>query len=209
MSHDVSLRCRCGKVTGRVQRAAPQHVNRVICYCDDCQAFVHKLGRSELLDSQGGSDIIQMAPSALRFDQGLDQIVGLRLSERGLYRFYASCCHTPLGNTVGPKLPFVGVIAACFTDGARSLDDTFGPPIGKILGQYALGSPPAGSTGMNVRLLARVAWLMLGWKLRGQGSPSPFFDKDSQAPRYPVTTLSPTERAALRPLCGPSQPAKK
>ncbi len=203
MSPDASLRCRCGTVTGRVRRASPQHVNRVICYCDDCQAFAHKLGRSDLLDSHGGSDIIQMAPSALEFDQGRDRIVGLRLSAKGLYRFYASCCNTPIGNTVGPALPFVGVTAACFAHDGRSIEDSFGPPIGKILGQYAVGSPPAGSTGVNVRMLARVAWLMLGWKVRGHGSASPFFDKDQRTPLYPVTTLPKAERDVLRTLCGP------
>ncbi|MFO0623751.1 MAG: DUF6151 family protein [Polyangia bacterium] len=207
MSHDAPLRCLCGEVSGQVTDASSDHVNRVICYCDDCQAFVHRLGRRELLDPHGGSDIIQVAPSSLRIDRGRERIVGLRLSPTGLYRFYASCCNTPLGNAVGPKLPFVGIAAACFTTKTGSIDDAFGPPIGKIQGKYAIGNPPAGSTGHNVRLLARTARLIFTWKLRGKSWPSPFFDKVSHAPLYPVSTLSQTERDALRPFCGPKPTA--
>jgi hypothetical protein len=65
----------------------------------------------------------------------------------GLYQFYASCCRTPLGNTVGPAIPFVGIVARAF-EGA---DLAFGKPIGAILGQYAIGEPPEGSTGLNIR----------------------------------------------------------
>src|SRR5690349_9274547 len=101
MSQDVELRCRCGEVGGRVKDAAPGAVNRVVCYCDDCQAFAHHLGRADLLDAQGGTDIVQVAPPAsLVFDRGSDRIVGLRLTPKGLYRWYAISCKTPVGNTV-------------------------------------------------------------------------------------------------------------
>ena len=38
----------------------------MVCYCDDCQAFLHYLGRADLLDALGGTDIVQMAPAACR-----------------------------------------------------------------------------------------------------------------------------------------------
>jgi len=37
-------------------------VNRVVCYCDDCQAFLHHLARKDLFDAYGGPDIVQIAP---------------------------------------------------------------------------------------------------------------------------------------------------
>jgi len=114
LSPSVELHCRCGQVRGRVTNASPRTVNRIVCYCDDCQAFAHHLGRADLLDAHGGSDIVQVAPASLTFDHGADRIVGLRLSPKGLYRFYASCCKTPLGNTVGPAIPFVGIVAQAF-----------------------------------------------------------------------------------------------
>src|SRR5258706_617911 len=114
MSITANLSCRCGAVRGSVSNAARDTVNRCICYCDDCQAFAHHLGRADLLDAHGGTDIVQVAPASLTFQEGAERIVGLRLKPKGLYRFYAECCKTPLGNTVTPALPFVGIAAQVF-----------------------------------------------------------------------------------------------
>lgn len=199
MNPTIELRCRCGGVEGRLEDAAPGTVNRVVCYCRDCQAFLHRLGRTDLFDSHGGTDIVQVAPARLAFTRGADRITGLRLGPKGLFRWYASCCNTPLGNMVSPGIPFVGIIAQAF----RAPDDAFGRPVAGIYGQFAVGEPPPGSTGLNLRLLARAARMVLGWKLGGKAWPHPFFDRTTGAPRYPVAVLSPDEREALRPLCGP------
>ena len=199
LSPSVELHCRCGQVRGRLTNASPRTVNRIVCYCDDCQAFAHHLGRADLLDAHGGSDIVQVAPASLTFDRGADRIVGLRLSPKGLYRFYASCCKTPLGNTVGPAIPFVGIVAQAFD----APDASFGPPRAAILGKFAVGTPPEGSTRLRPRFVARVIRLVLGWKLFGKTWPHPFFDRAARAPSRPLTTLSVEEREALRPLCGP------
>jgi hypothetical protein len=199
MSRTIELGCRCGDVAGRVENAARGTVNRVVCYCDDCQAYLHHLGRADLLEAHGGSDIVQVAPASLRYERGTERIAGVRLHPRGLYRWYASCCKTPLGNTVGPGLPFVGIVARAF----RSPDDDFGPPIGGIFGKYAVGTAPPGTTRPNLRLIGRAVGKMVGWKLRGQTWPHPFFDRATRSPAYPITVLSKDERDALRPLCGP------
>jgi hypothetical protein len=206
MGRDADLRCRCGEVHGRVSDASPRTVNRIVCYCDDCQAFAHHLGRADLLDEHGGSDIVQVAPASLSFDRGTDRIVGLRLTRKGLYRFYAACCKTPLGNTVGPAVPFAGIVVQAFREGAHGHDgpdDLFGQPIGAIGGKSAVGTPPDGSDKVNVRLLARAIRMVLGWRLRGRSWPHPFFDRATRAPSRPLTILTPAEREALRPLCGP------
>src|SRR5689334_2851856 len=97
---DAELRCRCGQVRARLTNASPHTVNHVMCYCDDCQAFLHHLGRLDLLDACGGTDIVQVAPAFLSLQSGKDRVAGIRLTAKGLYRWYASCCKTPLGNTV-------------------------------------------------------------------------------------------------------------
>jgi hypothetical protein len=203
MHRDAMLRCRCGEVRGHVRDAAPTTVNRVVCLCDDCQAFLHHLGRADLLDAHGGTDIVQVAPASLTFEAGVERIVGVRLTPKGLYRWYADCCKTPVGNTVGPAIPFVGIVAQAFA----SPDDLFGKPVGAIYGKYAVGEPPAGSANLNPRLLGRALRMVLGWRLRGKTWPHPFFDRASRAPTRPVTTLSRAERDALRALCGP-RPAR-
>jgi hypothetical protein len=199
MSQDAELSCRCGEVRGRLKDASPQSVNRIVCYCDDCQASLHYLGRADLLDAHGGTDLVQVAPAALAFHRGADRIAGLRLSPKGLCRWYASCCKTPLGNTVGPSVPFVGIVAQAF----QEPDAIFGKPTGAILGKYAIGTAPEGSTKMNPRLLLRVIGKVVGWRITGKTWPHPFFDRATRAPSHSMTTLTPAERDALRPLCGP------
>jgi hypothetical protein len=203
MPSSTELQCRCGKVRGRVADAAPGTVNRMVCYCDDCQAYVHELGRSDLLDEHGGTDIIQVAPASLSFHQGAELVVGLRLSPKGLYRWYASCCNTPLGNSLTPSIPFVGIVAQAFSQP----DASFGAPLGVAQSKFAVGTPPTTSSAKNARMIARALGKVASWRLRGKAWPHPFFDRASMAPNRAVRVLTRTERDALRPLCGP-KPAK-
>jgi hypothetical protein len=204
---DAELRCRCGEVYGQVKNASSATANRIVCYCDDCQAFAHYLHRADLLDAHGGSDIVQVAPASLSFTGGTERITGLRLGPKGLYRWYASCCNTPLGNMMGPSIPFAGIVAQGFDSGTQTADGVFGKPIGASQGKCAIGEPPPGSTGMNLGLLIKVIRTLVGWRLRGQGWPHPFFDRSTRAAIFPVTTLTPAQREALRPLCGPKPSA--
>jgi hypothetical protein len=203
MAKQVELRCRCGEVVGLVENAAPQKVNRVVCYCDDCQAFAHQLGRADLLNAQGGTDIIQVAPAALTITKGRQDIAGLRLSPKGLFRFHTTCCNTPIGNTLSPAIPFVGIVAEVFDSNPQRVNSVFGPPLGAILGKYAIGKPPADSTGINLPVLLRAITKVLGWRLRGRAWPNPFFQPKTREPIYPLTVLAQEQRDALRPLCGP------
>jgi len=199
----VDVGCRCDVVRGRVSEASPRTVNRVICYCDDCQAFAHYLGRAELLDPRGGSDIVQLAPASLTFHNGQQRIVGVKLTSNGLYRWYASCCNTPLGNTVSPSIPFVGVMTEAFQTGSQLPAQLFGRPVGAIKGEYAIGGPAPRSKGIGLSLMVRSIAKVLDWKLTGRTWPHPFFDQSTRKPIYPVTSLSLEQRGALRTHCGP------
>lgn len=150
---------------------------------------------------------MQVAPAALRFEQGTDQIAGLRLGAKGLFRWYARCCNTPLGNTVGTAIPLVGIVAQAFdTDGGA--DRVVGSPTVSIMGQFAVDGPPPGSTGWNVGLYARIIRLVLGWRLGGQAWPHPFFNRADGQPMYPIEVLSVRDRDALRAYCGPRPTAR-
>jgi hypothetical protein len=208
MRRVAEFRCRCGEVRAIVTDASPRTANRVVCYCADCQAFVHRLGRADLLDAHGGSDIVQVAPASLSFVQGRDRIVGLRLTPKGLFRWYASCCNTPVGNTLTPAVPFVGVVATAFDQDAQRADDVFGPPTGAIQGKHAVGGAPPGSTGINLSLLLRAIAKILVWRVSGKAWPHPFFTRGSEAPLYPVNVLSREDREALRAYCGPHPTAR-
>jgi hypothetical protein len=201
MGEQIELRCRCGEVRGMATNLSPRTVNRIVCYCDDCQAFAHQLGRADLLNAQGGSDIVQLAPAAVCFTRGQHRIVGMQLRAGGLFRWYASCCNTPVGNTLTPRIPFVGLLAPAF-DKAR-WDEAVGKPSGAIFGKFAVGEPPSGSTSLNLLLLLRALGRLFGWRFKGQAWPHPFFSRETGAPLYAVTVLSAEKREALRALCGP------
>jgi hypothetical protein len=203
MTAQTELRCRCGEVRGKLANPSSRTVNRVICYCDDCQAFAHHLGRANLLDAKGGTDIVQVAPASLVFVQGQHRIQGIRLTPKGLFRWYASCCNTPVGNTLTPAIPFVGIIAQAFASGAQHPDEMFGRPIGSIMVKYAIGDPPVGSASIGLPLMARAIRMVLSWRLRGQAWPHPFFKRETGAPIYPLSILSPSQRESLRRFCGP------
>jgi hypothetical protein len=201
MGGPIELRCRCGEVRGTITNASPRTVNRVTCYCDDCQAFAHQLGRADLLNEKGGSDIVQVAPATLHFTQGQDRIAGVRLSPKGLYRWHTTCCNTPVGNTLSPAVPFVGLMAQTFD--VPEVDEVVGPPTGAIQGKYAVGEAPAGSTRFNPSLILGAIGRVLGWRLGGKTWPHPFFARDTRTPIYPITVISLERRETLRALCGP------
>jgi hypothetical protein len=208
MSTQIELRCRCGAVRGAVSNPSSKNVNRVVCYCEDCQAFAHQLGRADLLDAHGGTDIVQLAPASLSFSHGQDKIAGLRLTPKGLLRWHTTCCNTPVGNTLTPAIPFIGIVAQVFDGGTRAIDEAFGRPVGAIFGKYAVGEAPKGSTGFNLSLMLRAIGKVLGWRLSGKAWPHPFFKRESSETIYPLTVLSHQQREALRPLCGPHQTAQ-
>lgn len=106
---DLRLRCACGKLGGSAVGVTPSSVCRVICYCDDCQALARFLGRSDILDAWGGADIVQLAPSKLRVTGELSALQCVRLSAKGMHRWYCGECKTPLGNTLTAGVPFVGL----------------------------------------------------------------------------------------------------
>ena len=122
----MKLSCRCGQVQGEFNPA--RSYTRATCYCVDCRAFARWLGGDGLLDAAGGSDIVAMAPDGLRFTQGLDQLACMSLGPRGLLRWYARCCRTPLGNVPrNPKLYYLGLPVPAIAEGESSLAASVGP----------------------------------------------------------------------------------
>jgi hypothetical protein len=200
MSTDVPLRCHCGAVRGVALRASPRGGRRLVCYCDDCQAFAHFLAQTNVLDAQGGTDVFQTTPAQLRIEAGAEQLRCVRLSERGLLRWYTACCRTPAANTLAsPRVPFVGVVHLFMDHSACSRDEALGPPLARIHGRFALGgSPEAAHRTVPLGLQVSTAGVLLRAWLAGGHSPSPFFDARTRAPVVTPAVLSPEERERLR-----------
>jgi hypothetical protein len=198
---ELVLQCHCGAVRGSARGVAPRTTNHCICYCQDCQAFAHFLGRAdEVLDAHGGTEIVQMSQANVSFAEGLDRIACVRLTDKGMIRWYAQCCNTPIGNTLSGGVPFIGVIRAFIAAPSRS---ALGPMRGRANKQSAKGDPGAiPSDGLPMPLMiARVLKLMVGWRLRGDHRRSSLFDAATGQPRVAPRSLSPAEREEIRRRC--------
>lgn len=175
-SIDITLKCRCGTVEGLLKNITPGCGTRIVCYCDDCQAFAGRLGRDDTLDEYGGTDIFQIAPARVEISRGADQLRCLRLKPKGLLRWYTACCKTPVGNTVSGRLAFVGLIHS-FMDHGDAPDRNLGPVLGYIQARFADQPPP--SERFHRRIPLQILWKsaakILSWQLRGWQRPSPFF----------------------------------
>ena len=190
------LQCRCGTLKGYVVHSA--NVNRCVCYCRDCQAFAHFLGNpGEILDAQGGTDVIQTRPANVTFTQGRETLACMRLTEKGLLRWYAACCNTPIGNTVSNRrLSFVGLVHSCLEGTGASLDASFGPVRARVNTKSAKGEVGSSSAGMMSAILPFIA-IVVRPLVDGSYKRTPFFSADTGAPVVTPKVLSRSERETL------------
>ena len=194
MSHQ--LQCKCGKINGFV--AERGGTNHVICYCKDCQAFAHFLGSAtEILDEQCGSDIVQVLPSSVTFTEGLGRLACMRLTPKGLLRWYASCCRTPIGNTLAtPKISFIGLLHSCLEARNASITESFGPVVAWVNTASAKGSPKPKVQGLG-RSLRWFIGAPLKARITGDYKRTPFFRAETSEPVVVPQVLTEGERARL------------
>ena len=200
MTPSIPLRCTCGLVQGEIlDSSRPASGNHLVCYCDDCQAFVAFLGREDVLDAQGGTPIFQTTPSQVRFTSGEEHIRSLRLSDKGMVRWYTDCCRTPIGNIMpSPRSPFVGVITRFVAGDEQAKQASLGPIIRYVQGKFAIGGcPPHADNTMGAALLPRLLWFLGGSLLKGKHKPSPFLKAGTEEWLSEPQVLTPAERAGL------------
>lgn len=189
----IPLRCRCGEARGSLD-VAPKSGMHLVCYCDDCRAFAHALGRADLLDDAGGSEVFVTTPSRLRLTSGLEQLRCLRLGPQGMLRWYWACCNTPLANTMHrPGIPAVSIHRAFIDAG----DAAVLGPVTRLNARFALGTVPADAEqSTSLATMVRIVFFMLGARLRGAHKPNPLFPDDK--PVLEPRILGAAERDALR-----------
>ena len=150
---------------------------RAVCYCTDCQAYAHLLGQPQhVLDALGGTDIVATQSSNVRFTAGTPQLACLSLSPRGLLRWYAKCCDTPIANTPRDwKMPYAGMVHTVL-ERPDPVERSFPPVQMHVNGKSAHGKPPGG---WPVRATLKFGTMMLRFlaaRLRGGYRVTPFFD---------------------------------
>ena len=201
---DVPVRCECGSVRGILSRVSPSRVVRAVCYCDDCQAFAHHLGRADtVLDNYGGTSIFQVSPSRLTISEGERHLACVRLTGRNLLRWYAACCGTPIGNTPGSrKLHFLGLIHVFldFSELEVPADKVFGPIRARAFKKFATGdrSVIIALPEEGLPFLLGGIRRILGALLTGAYRFTPFFD-GAGIPVAAPQCVSQEERSQLPP----------
>lgn len=190
------LQCQCGTIQGHVD--ARHSAGRAVCYCRDCQAYARFLGRQdEMLNSQGGTEIIATLPSSVHFTAGEDKLVCMSLSDKGLLRWYASCCRTAIGNTPRDrKTSYVGLVRTCLAGKGTQLDEAFGPlkiALNTGSAQGKVRSSPAAMLVGIVKIMKNV----VGARLSGKYKENPFFRSDSGTPIKEPQNLTPAQQKAL------------
>jgi hypothetical protein len=171
-------------VRGTASSVAARSGFRFVCYCTDCQKFARFLGRDDVLDSAGGTDIFQMPIGRVKLTAGTDKIRCLQYSKK-VFRWYADCCHTPIGNTAGPRFPVIGLIHSFMDHGAdgRSRDDALGAKLCRIYERSATAPlPPDAPPPLSLGFFPKRAATLLSWWWRGLARPNPFFDDRTGAP---------------------------
>ncbi|MEM7360560.1 MAG: DUF6151 family protein [Pseudomonadota bacterium] len=183
---DIDLMCNCGQVKGTARLEQGEVGNNVVCFCEDCQSFAYYLERQDsILDAHGGTEIHQLPSAFVKLTHGQEQVRCMRLSEKGLYRWYAGCCNTPLANTASAGMPFVGLIHN-FKKSENRTDDS--PEIhGYVYTKYAKGElPDSVASTSKFSILVRILFKLLVWRARGYQKENPFFNSEGEPVCDPI-----------------------
>lgn len=187
---DVSFSCACGTLKGVLHEAAPENGCHLLCFCKDCRAFARHMGQMDALEPGGGSPLVQVLPARIEITQGADRIACLRLSPKGLHRWYAACCNTPIANTVGSsRMPLAGMWRPLFGE-----IEAFGPVTTLGFTKAALPGGPRKDKGLG-KMFGGLLKRALAAYLNGTARQSPFFDR-AGAPVVTPELISKEARAA-------------
>lgn len=168
---DIPFACRCGSVTGILHDVRPSEGTHALCQCNSCRRGLELFDMGAL--AAGGVEIFQTTPDRIEFLTGLDQMAVMSLSPKGMLRWHARCCGTPMVNTFrSPAMPFAGVLVHSLAD-----SDPLGPVV-------ATGFIPGPGGKQRHQHLHRVIWRMLkrtlAAKISGRARTNPFFDSAGQ-----------------------------
>ena len=192
------FQCRCGALRGEISRTG--QALRAACYCRDCQAYAHLLGQAaHVLDAHGGTEVVITQAANVRVTAGQQQLACLSLSPKGLLRWYARCCSTPIANTPRDwRLPYVGMVHTCLHH-PRPLEHGFPSVQLRVNTHSAHGTPPRSPRAVGVLRFLRMALRLAGARLRGAYRTTPFFDAKG-SPVVPVRVVERQEVEAARTL---------
>lgn len=172
----MKLTCSCGSVRGKTAEMNKTTGTRIMCCCNDCQSFSKFLEQeSTVLDSYGATDIFQIPLSYVKITEGVEQIACMRLSEKGMYRWYAKCCNTPIGNTMKAGIPFIGLIHS-FVDNSSVKDAELIENLGYLQTKYAKQAVPPDQKASQFSVMSKIVFNLISWRIKGFYKSTVFFD---------------------------------
>lgn len=196
----MNIQCVCGKFQAMINNFPKASPGRCVCYCNDCQAFANFLGNPNVLDKNGGTEIIPVYPANYKITSGKEFVQCVRLSPKGLHRWYVSCCKTPVGN-ITPGLPWVGLSDALFKQTQpEGLERIMGKVVSRIHGKFAKGPlAEKASEKMTFKDFIAVMPFLLKGLILGKQKGSPFYTEKGEPISEPKI-LSKEEREKFTPV---------
>jgi hypothetical protein len=191
------LQCQCGRLRGQVNRTELAILGK--CYCKDCRTYAAHLQKLAVThDSAGGAEFVATSANHVVFDHGEENLACLSLSERGLLRWYAACCSTPVANTTRDwRFPYVGLFHTCLKHDRASYERAF-PNVQMHVNTRSATTKPAGSSFRTVIALSRLLPRLFASRFSRSYETTPFFRSPEGQPSVAVHVLSREERERAR-----------
>lgn len=173
---------------GHLDADACKSGSHVECFCRDCRAAELYFHQPD--PAPGPVASFQTTPDKITLIQGADRLGLFRLGPNGLYRWYATCCDTPLFNTLkSPQLPFAGLCVNRLDDPAR---------LGPAIARNAIPMPDGSTRSEGIgRAVFALFSRMIAARLNGKWRQTPFFDTNTGRPVAEAIIPGKDERAAL------------
>lgn len=196
----LDFKCECGAVRGVLHGASSRPGRRVICHCNNCQAFAHYLGReTQMLDDNAGTSVYQTDPSRFKITKGRERIACVNLTNKPMLHWYCADCRTPIAKTLSSaRFAFLSLILTGFDSGKTNA--LLGTDVKHVATWSGAGDmskvKKAGILGITA-----IIWDMLLRTTKAQLKPelgqSPLFDSNTGEPVTTPIKLTRAERLAL------------
>ncbi|MBE1283181.1 MAG: hypothetical protein GJ676_07700 [Rhodobacteraceae bacterium] len=180
--------CECGALHGQIEDHGLRAGTHLECFCPDCRAAQLYFDQPD--PAPGAVELFQTTPDAITIHAGSEHLAMLRLGPKGLYRWYAGCCNTPLFNTLkSRRFAFAGILAD------RLEDNSVLGPI-RVQGYVPTAGKPPRHKGAG-RMAYGIFSRMIGAWVSGRWRQTPFFDPDTGKPVAEPVVISREDRARL------------
>ncbi len=180
----MKISCDCGYFKAELASFPKNTPGRLVCYCRDCQAYVKKISRADILDGFGGTEVVPAYPREIKILHGQENLKCYRLTEHGTYRWATSCCNSPILNTK-PGFPWAGISHTAYKSFDPNSLEVLGEVKSRIYGRDASADVPFKiSNKISFGDMLVVLPFILKGKILKMSQKSPFFENDNSTPIY-------------------------